>query len=393
MKALLFTNHFPSATARTRGVYNEQTFGALAKNCEIRVVGPIPWWSRRDQPRAMLFGEKDRVTGLSASFPSFWSVPGATPMHAAAVFASLHREVRRLRREFPFDAVLATWAYPDIVAGAMFAREAKRPLIATVLGSDVNEQPKHRLLRPQIRWALRSAARVVAVSRALGEACVDLGVDRARLVVQHNGVDGTEFRLRDKAAARKDLGIKHARPIVLYVGNVKPEKGCDVLIEAADKLVRIEGRRDVDVVLVGSGELDAELRARVAAIGLEKNVTFAGRRLHSEIPTWLAASDLLCLPSRREGCPNVILEALASGRPIVASNVGGVPELVRDGENGLLPPAADSDALSRALASALDKTWSPEALRCTVENLSWDGVAATYRRLLDEVTQEAAAAP
>ncbi len=384
-RALVFTSHYPSATERTRGTYNESTFAALAEHADLRVLGPIPWWFRRQRPKMMLFGERDRVTGIDAAFPSYWSVPGATPMHAAAVVASLAPFVYRVRRELAFDAILATWAYPDIVAAAVFAKIARVPLIATVLGSDVNELPGRLGLRRQIQWGLARAERVVSVSHALADRLVELGVDRARVVVQHNGVDGQAFAIADRAAARRALAIRHARPMVLYVGNVKPEKGCDVLVEAADRLARVHGKRDVDVVIIGSGELDVPLRARVAELGLEKNVTFAGRKLHAEIPRWLAATDVLCLPSRREGCPNVILEALASGRPVVASRVGGIPELIEHGKNGLLVPADDPEALAEALATALDRTFSPEDLRATVENLSWEGVGARYARILDEV--------
>jgi glycosyltransferase involved in cell wall biosynthesis len=102
----------------------------------------------------------------------------------------------------------------------------------------------------------------------------------------------------------------------------------------------------------------------------------------------MSAVDVFCLPSRNEGCPNVILEALASGKPVVASRVGGIPELLTDGENGYLVPAEDPASLARALAQALARDWDPEALRASVEFLSWDTVALTYQKLLGEVIEE-----
>src|SRR5262249_29631056 len=151
-------------------------------------------------------------------------------------------------------------------------------------------------------------------------------------------------------------------------------KGTDVLVRAMAELVAL-GRRDVDLSIVGSGDRDTEMKGLAEELRLLGVVAFRGRRLHDEIPIWMSAADVFVLPSRREGCPNVVLEALASGRPVVASNVGGIPELVHDAapsENGVLVEAGNPGQLARALASALDRIWDPAALRNSVESLSWN---------------------
>lgn len=387
MKALVLTNHYPATDAPTRGTYNHNTFRALARYWDLRVVGPIPFWTRIKKPRTILALQRETSFGLDASFPSYFSIPRATFLHGGAAFVSLYPLVRAIRREFPFDLILSTWAYPDAFAAACFAEVSKVPLITTVLGSDVNELPNHRLLGPQIRWSLRRARRVVAVSRAMGERVIELGVPRRNVVVQHNGVEGDRFALRDRRAARDALGVDHDRPMVLYVGNVKVSKGCEVLVEAMSPLVRGHGKGDVELVVVGSGDADALLQQRVAELGLEKNVRLAGRRLHTEVPLWMSACDVFSLPSFNEGCPNVVLEALASGKPVVATNVGGIPELITK-DNGLLVPPGDAPALARALNEALDRAWDPAALRASVEFLSWDAVGERYRDLCDEVMAE-----
>src|SRR5262249_36781248 len=189
-----------------------------------------------------------------------------------------------------------------------------------------------------------------------------------RVVVQHNGVDGTEFQIRDKAEARARLKLHPDRPMILYVGNVKTEKGVGELVEAMARLTRRLGRKDVELCVVGSGEILDKLKARTLELGLGPNIRFAGRQLHTEIPHWMSACDVFCLPSYAEGCPNVILEALASGRPVVASRVGGIPELLTD-KNGGMTPAGDAEALADGLAAALARSWDPEARRGTVEYL------------------------
>lgn len=390
MKVLLFTHHYPSTRLPTMAPYSFQTYRALARHCEVRLVAPIAWWSRaRAAPRELVRAPREAHTGIDAAFPSYWSVPGAPRLHARAIHASLRGLMAGIRREFPWDVLLAAWAYPDTVAAAAFAEEAGSPLVTTVLGSDINDSPENPALRPQIVRALGRCQRVVAVSAALGERVTALGVPRERVVVLHNAVDGARFAIRDSRPPRVRLGLPGDAKVVLYAGYHVPEKGVDVLIEAMDRLGKL-GRGDVHLLTVGGGELLEPLRARASALGMRGRVRLLGWVMPAEIPEYMAACDVLVLPSLREGCPNVILEALASGRPVVASRVGGVPELIRedDGKNGVLVPAGDPDALARGLKEAVERAWDPEALRATVESLSWDLIGDRYRDLLGEVVSE-----
>src|SRR5262249_12990353 len=147
------------------------------------------------------------------------------------------------------------------------------------------------------------------------------------------------------------------------------------------------GRKDVELCIVGSGELDEALKARTKELGLSDNIQFCGRQLHNEIPHWMSACDVFCLPSYREGCPNVILKALASGRSVGASGVGRIPELLHE-HNGVMTTAGDHEALADGLAEALGRAWEPAALRASVRYLSWDAVGETYFALLTTVMQE-----
>ncbi|MGK3990931.1 glycosyltransferase family 4 protein [Sorangium sp. So ce136] len=390
MKVLVFTHHYPSKRLPTMAPYSYHTYRALARRCELRLVAPTPWWTRaRGASRELLGGTRESHTGIDALFPTYWSVPGLPRLHARAIHASLRGTMAGLRREFPYDVILAAWAYPDTVAAEAFARDAGVPIVTTVLGSDINEQPRNAVLRAQIAPALQRCARVVAVSGALGERLIELGVPRERVVVQLNAVDGERFSIRDRAAPRQRLGVPADAKVVLYAGYHVPEKGVDVLVDAMAHLDR-SGRRDVHLMMVGGGELLDPLRARVSELGLGDRVQLFGWALPTQIPDYMAACDVFCLPSRREGCPNVVLEALASGRPVVATRVGGVPELVREGQggNGLLVPAGDPQALGDALVRALETAWDPAALRGSVGALSWDVVGERYHALLEEVLGE-----
>lgn len=388
MRILAITNLFPSTREPTRGVFNLQAFSRLARRTELRVVVPVPWWQPGWPASGWLRPWEECVEGVPAVYPTYWSVPRVgQAMHAHGMYLSLRGLVARMRREFPFDIILAAWAYPDGVAAARLAAKHRVPLVTMVLGSDVNELARRPQLRRQIRWGLGQAGRVLTVSRALADRVEALGIPRERVVVRHNGVDGERFFPRDRSALRRELGLPDDRPLVCYVGNLKPEKGAAVLVEAMVRLRRHHHRADVLLLVVGGGPLEDSMRRRVEAAGLQEQVQFCGRRPHAETAAWIGAADMLCLPSFREGCPNVVLEALACGRPVVASAVGGVPELI-DGRCGALVPAGNPEALADALAGTLAARWEPEALRARVPYLSWNGFAAGLLTTLEAARAE-----
>jgi glycosyltransferase involved in cell wall biosynthesis len=385
-RVLLLSNLFPSAAEPTRGVFNLSRFGALARHCPARVLSPVPWWSRAHRRNEWFSAPSDDRFGLQAWYPTYWSVPRFPQFHATGMAHSLRPHLTRIARDFPFDVILGAWAYPDGAAAARLADEFSCPFVLIVQGSDLNELPRNPALRKQIRTALGRAQRVVAVSRALGERAAELGVAPERIVVQHNGVDGERFCLRDRSQSRERLGLAPDRRWIACVGNFKEEKGVAVLVEAMGRLDR-DADGDISLALVGSGPLESELRARAEALGVASRVHFIGRRPHAEVPDWISACDVLCLPSFREGCPNVVLEALASGRPVVASRVGGVPELL-DRENGLMVAAGEPSELAEALREALSRTWSAERLRETVPFLSWEQYGITLAGAVQAACRE-----
>ncbi|HEU4752137.1 MAG TPA: glycosyltransferase family 4 protein [Armatimonadota bacterium] len=378
-RVLILSNLYPSRQRPTRGTFNLQGFRALARFCEVRVAAPEPWWTRIRRPSELLAPSHELDSGLPAYFPTYWSLPRAPQLHAAGMERSLGPFLTRLRREFPFDIILAAWAYPDGVAAERLSRRFGCPAVLMVLGSDVNELAQHRALGDQIGHSLRSAAGVITVSRALRERVVRMGVPASQVTVQHNGVDGERFTIREAGPVRTGLGLPAAARLITYVGNLVHEKGVDLLVEA---MAHLRDRPDTHLVLVGDGPLLPALRARAEALGVANKVQFAGRRLHPEIPDWISAADVLCLPSRREGCPNVVLEALASGRPVVAAAVGGVPELLR-GDTGVLVRPEAPELLAVALREALDRSWEPERLRASVPCLSWDEFGRAIHDVLE----------
>jgi glycosyltransferase involved in cell wall biosynthesis len=256
------------------------------------------------------------------------------------------------------------------VAAALLARRLRLPWVAEVLGSDINVMAAEPLRRAQIRWALRQASCTMAVSRALKERLVEIGVPADTVRVHHNGVDGNRFQVAKQSQARHSLALPLDRRIILFVGNLLLSKGAGDLLEAVRTLVAGTESAPL-VVLVGAGDDRELLIERVQQYGLAEHVQLVGARPHIEIPQWIAAADLLCLPSHREGCPNVVLEALACGRPVVASAVGSVPDLI-DAQCGAVVPVQSPPELAAALRTVLSREWSATALRARVAGLTWE---------------------
>ncbi len=388
MKVLALTNLFPNARQPNRGVFNLQQLTALSRLCEVRVIAPIAWqpWSHglsRPMPYEERWNEIPTVHPFYAYTPGFGR--SAYPLLMAA---SLYATVRRVVDEFRPDALYACWAYPDAVAAAVLARQLRLPWVAKVQGSDINVFAQTPIRQAQIRWALRRASCTIAVSEALKRRLIEIGVPGGHVRVLHNGVNLERFGLQDQQVARRKTGLPLERPIILFVGNLLMSKGAEDLIEAMRHLAADQERSPL-AVLVGEGSDRELLTAQIRRHGIEDAVRLIGARPHAEIPDWIAAADLLCLPSHREGCPNVVLEALACGRPVVASNVGAVPDFV-DAHRGVVVEPQQPAQLAAALRDVTARDWDAARVRSRVAGLSWeDNAHALYKELTRAAGQPA----
>jgi glycosyltransferase involved in cell wall biosynthesis len=274
--------------------------------------------------------------------------------------------------------VLHTHDYKSNILGGLVARQAERSLawIATVhLHTTTTRRLK--MYRALDLFLLRLADRVVTVSRDQRRLLLARGVDRRRIVLVPNVIDAERFaaQARPSAAVRRELGTDDSALIITVVGRLTPQKGVDVLMDALPGVLAAEPR--AVVWIVGSGAAGPELEARAAAAGIRPRVRFLGYR--QDVASVLAATDLVVIPSRSEGLPLVLLEALSLARPVVASRVGGVPDLLGP-EMGWLVPPDDAPALASAVREALT---DPERRRAVGE--------AAYRRVTAACAPERAA--
>ena len=353
MRLLFVSNLFPNAAEPTRGMHNAQQVAALSKHCDIKVIAPM------HQPVP-----DESWRGMAVTHPRFIHIPVISRPLNGWLFA---RAIRPAIERTEFDIALVNWAYPDAYGVMLVAEKLKFRFATTVQGSDVNLFFENPTRKRQILRALRASRAVFCRSDALREKLAVEGVQATTVV---NGIDHEKFRPMDRVEACRKLGLDPGRKRILFIGNLLPVKGPTTLAKAAGQLP------DVDVVFVGSGG------ERISS------GRCVGTRPHDEIPFWINASDLLCLPSLNEGLPNVVLEAMACGLPAVASRVGGVPEIVRDGVNGFLVPPSDPVALVEALGRALAMKWDREVIRTSVSRFDWD---VNARTVLDALSKTLAA--
>jgi teichuronic acid biosynthesis glycosyltransferase TuaC len=393
MRALVVTKIFPNAVEPLSAPFNRQQFVALGRHCEVEVLAAIPWfpaasalarWSSAGKLGAV--PRTDRIDGLRVTHPRVLYVPLVGHALSAGLYAaSMLPSV--LRRRGRFDVLLASWAYPDGVAAIALGRALGIPTVVKLHGSDIDVLATRPMLRRQLAFALPRAARVVAVSRALAAKAGELGVLADRIDVVTNGVDSELFRPRDRAAARAELGHPgDTRPWILYVGRVEADKGAHELAAAFSRIAA--ARPDVRLVVVGDGR--ARETIEQALRPLAERALFVGARPLPEIPLWMGACDVLTLPSHHEGTPNVLLEALACGRRVVATRVGGIPDVVHRPELGTLVPVGDAVALATALDETLAAPYDAATVAALGTRGGWDDSAV---RLLASLERACGHAP
>jgi teichuronic acid biosynthesis glycosyltransferase TuaC len=278
-------------------------------------------------------------------------------------------------------------AYPDAVGVALAAAALGLPFVVTAHGSDINVYSGKVAVRPQLRWALRRAAAVIAVSRDIRQKILALEPSLGSRVVHIPcaAADPGVFGLRDQAQVRRRLDLDPAARVVVFAGELVPIKSLDTLIEAWGLLAHSGRLADADrLILIGQGPLKRKLEELAQSLRVARLVRFVGEVPQEELSAWLTAASVFCLPSRNEGTPNVVIEALACGRPVVACAVGGIPELIGP-SSGVLVAPGDAAALARGLSESLARAWNPERLAATATGYTWDLLAERNAELLASV--------
>ncbi len=296
------------------------------------------------------------------------------PLNGWTMASRLLPHVRRFAPEILLNYVV----YPDGFAAVRLGRALRVPAVLTAIGSDLNRIPD-RLVGRLTRKALREADFVTTVSHDLARTAVRLGARPERVRALLNGCDTAIFHPRDRAAAREALGVDQATEAIVYVGRLDVRKGLMELVEAVSILRR--SRPAVHCYAIGDGPDRPLVVEAIRKHGVEDAMTLVASCPTDQVAQWMGAADLVTLPSYREGCPNVVVEGLAAGRPVVATDVGGIPELM-DETSGRLVPPMDVAALVRGLDETLGQRWDAGEIAGR-HSRSWGDVAADLYSVLE----------
>lgn len=386
MRLLVVTNLFPNSAQPHRAVFNFHQLTALASAHRVHVIAPVAWTARGLSLRSIANTSTEALAsaspGLTVEHPHYFYTPKVLRGRYGHLMASSIRSCFREAVEaIRPDLVLGCWAYPDGWAAAMLAREAGLPIVVKVHGSDlmlVDPMGDRGGRARRTREALEMADGVIAVGRHLQGRAIELGADPSRTWVIRNGVDTNTFRPGDRASARRDVGIVGDAPLILSVGNLAAVKGHDVLVRALHEIRRNNWR----CTILGRGREGTKLQRLVNTLGMHDRVSFVPPCGQTQLAKWYQAADMLVLPSRSEGVPNVAMEAAACGTPVIASNVGGVADVVLP--EGLVP-SDDALALAARIESWLE---SPPTIAKPFPCRSWAESALDLSNVLTQVAAE-----
>ena len=370
MRILTFTSLYPNAIEPRHGIFvkNRMDYFDRIEGTSRRVIAPVQYFPLLGLNPRSRFHRYNQVPAQETQgnvpvyHPRFLTIPGTGLINVAKAMFSCADKILTdiLQTGEKIDLIDGHYLYPDGVGAFRLARKHNLPLFLTARGSDVNfwlEQPGQR---NDIMAALEYARRIICVSAALKDRLTSHGVAENKLTVIMNGVDRSIFSFDDKPGNRGEY--------FLTVGNLVPLKGHKYILQS---LACLPAER---LVIIGAGALETKLKQQADRLGITDRVTFLPNIPHHELPGFYAKAKCTILMSSMEGMPNVALESLACGTPVVATDVGGLPEIVTK-DNGILLAERTTEALTEALKSAMGREWDRRRISQDMNYLDWPETA------------------
>ena len=392
MRILTFTKLYPNAQMPLHGIFVARRVTALTREGghQIEVVAPVPYYPKflpgnAEWNKLKLVPKVEEQQNLRVYHPRYFNPPKVGMARYGHWMAQGSRATvtHLLHNGFPFDVIDAHFIYPDGYAAIRLGQQLQRPVVVTARGSDITRNKHYPHIRPLLSDVMRSAAQLIAVSEELRDDFLELGATPEKVHVIPNGIDTEVFSPLPQAEAKDRLGLALEDHWLVSVGRLDQNKGQWLILEALKKIGLPElNQRRIKLALIGEGEERERLTALSHSFGFDAIVHFAGQLSPEEICTWYNAADAKILASRREGSPNVVLEALACGTPTIASQAGRNAAVIEDGRNGLLFPIEDAEALKAAILRSLEHQWEREQIAQTGRQRSWATVAKEVETVL-----------
>ncbi len=400
-RVLIISDMYPSRQDPTAGIFIHRHVQALNKlGVSCRVVSLLPWapkvlWAN---PKWRHYGNipKEEVfENIDVKRISFLQIPLKT-FHPYAGFSmafSLKPALKKIRDEFYFDIIHCHTITPVGMASLYLGKYFSVPTICTVRGSDLNEYVfrSNRYFKFSMK-VLKESSAMICVSNKLSSYATELTDGMVHPKVIYNGVDQEIFHpVEDKGKLRQELNLPRDKKILCFVGRIEHEKGIRELYEAFHRVASLI--KDAVLVCVGVGQWEDRMRKKMIQDNLESRIFLPGKIIHADVAKYMQACDVFVFPSYNEGMPNSLLEAMACGLPCVASDAGGIPEVIEHGVNGLLIPTKDAEQLSVSLLNILEEPdlaskLSKMAYKTISNKFSWQNNAAQHIVVYEETLKD-----
>ena len=363
-KILFFSNLFPLPWEPTRGQFNLQQTSHMEKDANISYLIPVPFFTWLKQ---VVLKRKYHDKNNYCLFPFFY-LPGiGRSLHPLFMLLSMLISIKPLFWFAKHKYVIASWAYPEGVTAAILKKIFGFQLTIDCLGSDVNVHSLCPKRKKQLAFAFKEATTVATKSKALAAKVLEI-TPEANVKTIYNGVNFERFNVAEKPVTKKFN--------LLFIGNLIKTKGVFELLTAAKKLS--DEKIDFELSIIGKGPEESNLASYIAENNLNESIKLIGGVPHELLDQWFSKSHALILPSYREGVPNVIMEALATGTPVVATSVGGIPEVINNEVNGILLEDYQPNTIYQGIRSLMNEAWSSEDILKSVESYTWENTSEQF---------------
>jgi len=380
LRILSLSSEYPNPQEPGKALFIQSRLKAISEVASVAVVAPVALLDYAN-PHGKLLGARgipflrtdDRI---QVFHPRWIYPPRGGPLNAFCLFVRLLPLVFRLKKRGLCDVIDAHFLHPEGIAAALLGVTLRLPFLVTLRGSEFLHQ-RYRFRRFWMSWALKRASLIISVSEGLRDLAVQLGANQAATVVIPNGINSQIFHLYDRAAYRRQHNVDEDTRLILTAGNLAPIKCHENIVKALRGVIDsgIKARLWIAGGTGRSGRHEVVIRSEIAAQGLEDNVRFLGEVSQNELATLMAAADVFCLASSREGWPNVVNEALACGTPVVATDVGAVRRMITSPQHGIVVPPSDVSSLEVGLREALTREWERPTISAAASSRSWGQVA------------------
>jgi len=391
VKTLLFSTLYPNQIQPNFSIFVENRLQQLLASGEAdtKIIAPVPWFPFKNNSfgkyakYAQVASQENRH-GVDVFHPRYLVIPRiGMNLAPETLFRSALPVARKiLDSGFDFDLIDAHYFYPDGVAAIKLGNVLNKPVVITARGTDLNLIPEYKKAREKIIWAAQNAKALITVCQALKDVLVNFGIANDKITVLRNGVDLEKFKPSEsRDLLRKELGITGRT--LLSVGHLVERKGHHLIIKAMASLP------DFSLLIAGDGEEMIALASLVKELKLGNRVTMLGSISHADLAKYYAAVDALVLASSREGWANVLLESMACGTPVAATNIWGTPEVVNTPEAGVLIRDREPNSIAASVLKLFENYPDREKTRQYAERFDWTETTQGQLKIFNKVLSRA----